>query len=115
VSNCALSDPQPFLESESRAVIAVKSPETRRKMSVLYELFVAQTFISLIQPRVWLSKNGSAQEFDGACILSRFLKNDKFLRRKNPSFIGSLRIPAQSRKNRQSIDQALALPQPINS
>jgi hypothetical protein len=21
---------------------------------------------------------GSAQEFDGACILSRFLKNDKF-------------------------------------
>ena len=24
------------------------------------------------------SKIGSAQEFDGACILSRFLKNDKF-------------------------------------
>jgi hypothetical protein len=23
-------------------------------------------------------KMGSAQEFDGACILSRFLKNDKF-------------------------------------
>src|SRR5947209_8643926 len=25
-----------------------------------------------------LSFSGSAQEFDGACILSRFLKNDKF-------------------------------------
>jgi len=25
-----------------------------------------------------LYKKGSAQEFDGACILSRFLKNDKF-------------------------------------
>jgi hypothetical protein len=26
----------------------------------------------------WPRKKGSAQEFDGACILSRFLKNDKF-------------------------------------
>jgi hypothetical protein len=59
----------------SLGVIANREDSVRKLVRKLGPICLPQ----LAENRAWRDKkNGSAQEFGGACILSRFLKNDKF-------------------------------------